>query len=96
MSFKKLIKEVPPSIHGELSDRLVDILLEAKEGENVPSSKAKEILKMCKEDRLSTDDGLVVLIEAAKVADSNRVASVLDEFKLVRMREALTKAECCG
>ena len=44
MEYRELVKSIPRPMREGLSENLMDILLEAKDGGNVPSSVAKTIL----------------------------------------------------
>ncbi|MFQ6052721.1 MAG: hypothetical protein ACE5OO_00635 [Candidatus Bathyarchaeia archaeon] len=68
----------------------MDALLEAKEGGNVPSSKARALLYHGMRGSLASEEGLVTLLEALAAADPQRAAAILGELDLegVELAEA--------
>ena len=89
MSTKELVKQIPNSMYRMLSEKLMDAILEAKSGDNVPSSLAKTILYYWQRDQLASEAGLINLLQAAQLADPDRTATILDEFGLEEIRVAL-------
>jgi hypothetical protein len=82
MSYKDIIKKVKDEERNDLSEKLTDIILEAKEGAVVPSSLAKKILYRWQGDQLASEKGLKYLLKAAKKADEERSKAILDEMGL--------------
>jgi hypothetical protein len=82
MGYRELVKEIPTSKHKELFERLLDALLEAKEGGRVPSSLAKTILYYAQREQLEIEAGLTSLLEALTIADPEGVAAIKEEFGL--------------
>ena len=83
MDYRKIVGQIPPSKFEALSDRLLDALLEAKEGGKVPSSLAKAILSHSKREQLAGEAGLTNLLEALSVADPEAYAAIRSEFGLM-------------
>jgi hypothetical protein len=76
-----------------LSESLIDILLEEKDGSKVPSSVAKTILLYWHRDKLASEAGLTSLLRAVVEAAPIKTASVLDEFGLEKIKLAISPAE---
>lgn len=93
MSYSELVKLIPRPMYSLLSERLLDALLEAKDGGNVPSSLAKTILYYAQRDRLASDAGLINLLRALNIADSEKVTTILDEFGLEEIKQAMSSIE---
>lgn len=93
MSYRGLVKKIPSSMYEMLSDKLMDALLEAKEGGNVPSSLAKAILYHSMRGQLTSEAGLVNLLESLAEADRERAVTLLEEFGLKEVTLALRPAE---
>jgi len=93
MSFRELVKRIPRSMYEMLSERLLDALLEAKDGGKVPSSLAKTILYYAQRDRLASDAGLINLLKAVNMIEPERAAAILDEFGLKEVKLALKSAD---
>ena len=80
MTFENLVERISNERRQELSERLLDALLEAEDAENVPSSLAKTFLNDAHHDRLASEAGLTNLLKAVEEADPNKVAVILGEF----------------
>jgi len=93
MSYSELVKRIPRPMYTLLSERLLDALLEAKDGGNVPSSLAKTILYYAQRDRLASDAGLINLLRALNMADSPKVITILDELGLEEIKQAMSSIE---
>jgi hypothetical protein len=93
MSYRDLVKSIPRPMYSLLSERLLDALLEAKDGGNVPSSLAKTILYYAQRDRLASDAGLINLLNALDMADPQKVTEILDEFGFEEEKLKLSSAE---
>jgi hypothetical protein len=82
MGYKDIIKKVKDEERNDLSEKLTDVILEAKEGASVPSSLAKKILYRWQGDQLASEKGLKYLLKAAMKADEERSKAILDEMGL--------------
>jgi len=76
-----------------LSENLMDILLEAKDGGDVPTSLAKTILYYWQRDQLASEAGLTNLLRAVVEANPIQTAAVLDDFGLEEIKLAISPAE---
>ncbi|RLI07123.1 hypothetical protein DRO24_03675 [Candidatus Bathyarchaeota archaeon] len=87
MVSEEAIRGIPGGIRGELATRLVDLLLEAKEGVKLPSSKAKRLLQLWSlGELLESDEGLELLLEGAAAVDPEGLRGILDEYGLERLK----------
>jgi hypothetical protein len=75
----------------QLSERLMDVLLEAEEGDSVPSSLAKTILYYWQRNQLASEAGLMAVLKAVNEADTIKAARVMDEFGLEEIKLALSQ-----
>ena len=82
MGIKEIIEKVKDEEKNVFSEKLTDVLLEAKGSADVPSSLAKKILYKWQGDQLSSDEGLKYLLKAAMKADEERSKAILDEMGL--------------
>jgi len=53
MGYREFVKSIPATMRELLAERLVDVMLEAKDGSRVPSSLAKTILFYWQREQLS-------------------------------------------
>ena len=93
MSYRELVKQIPRPMYEMLSEKLLDALLEAKDGDKVPSSLAKTILYYAQRDQLASDAGLINLLKALALADQEKADAILDDFGLEDVKLALRSAE---
>jgi hypothetical protein len=82
MGYKDIIKKVKDKERNDLSEKLTDVILEAKGGAAVPSSLAKKILYEWQGNQLASETGLQYLLKAAMKADEERSKTILDEMGL--------------
>ena len=87
-----MVKTIPATLRGVLAEKLIDVMLEAKEGTRVPSSLAKTILFYWQRDQLSSEAGLINLLQAVAYADPAKAASVIDNLGLKDLKLAFTQA----
>jgi hypothetical protein len=92
MEFREMVKSIPATLRGVLAEKLIDVMLEAKDGSRVPSSLAKTILFYWQRDQLSSEAGLINLLQAVAYADPASAASVIDSLGLKDLKLAFTQA----
>ena len=90
MDYRAMVKSIPQTIRRPISEKLIDVLLEAKEGKKVPSSICKHILYYWNRDKLHSDPGLMNLLKAVELADPEEANIVLDEFNLNEIKLAIS------
>ena len=79
MSYGDLVKRIPRPMYQLLSEKLLDALLEAKEGEKVPNAQARAILFYMQRDQLASKAGLANLLEALVKINLPKAQSILEE-----------------
>ncbi len=89
MEYRELVRSIPRAVRGDLSEKLMDVLLEVEDGSRVPSSLAKIILHYMQRDQLSSEAGLINLLKATVEADPVKTGGVLEEFDLKEIKIAL-------
>ncbi|MCW4049516.1 MAG: hypothetical protein NWE89_07235 [Candidatus Bathyarchaeota archaeon] len=89
MEHRELVKLIPNDIRPQFSERLTDILLESSSG-SIPPRIAKIILHYWQRDQLDSQAGLTHLIEAVAEAAPDKLAQVLEEFKLQKIAYAFS------
>ena len=90
---EKVVESIPSSLHGELSKKLIEIVL-GTQGKNAISTElAKKIIYLWRQDQLTTPTGLMALFEAAVNVDANTTYAALDELGLHQVALALHKTD---
>jgi hypothetical protein len=87
MVSEKTLKEIPKALRNELATRLIDLLLESKEGGKLPSAEAKGLLHLWTQGLLGSDEGLELLLKGAAAVDPERLKGILDDYGLKAVRE---------
>jgi len=88
--YREMVKAIPLKVRLPLSEKLSDVLLDAKEGKKVPSSICKHILYYWHRDELHSEPGLMNLLKAVELADPKEATIVLDEFNLSDIKLAIS------
>ncbi len=88
MGYREFVKSIPATMRELLAERLVDVMLEAKDGSRVPSSLAKTILFYWQREQLSSEAGLTNLLEAVSYADPDRAFTVMEGLGLEELKLA--------
>ena len=89
MEYRELAKLIPRPVREPFAERLTDILLESG-GRDVPPHLAKFIRHYWQRNQLGSQAGLTHLIEATAETEPEKLAQVLDEFKLHAIAEAFS------
>ncbi len=88
--YREMVKAIPMKIRQPLSEKLIDILLEAKEGKKLPSSICKQILYYMNRDELHREPGLMNLLKACELVDPKEATIVIEEFNLSEIKLAIS------
>lgn len=87
------MERIPSSLHGDLSKKLVEIVLDSKDKDAVPTELAKKIIYLWRQDQLATRTGIEALIEGAIKVDASMTFQLLDELGLEEVSVALQALE---
>ena len=87
------LERIPSSLHGDLSKKLVAIVLNSKDKDAVPTELAKKIIYLWRQDQLATRTGIEALIEGAIKVDASMTFQLLDELGLEEVSVALQAFE---
>ena len=82
MEMESAVENIPTSLRGDLSRRLVDIVLGSQDKNAVPTELAKKIIYLWRQDQLASPTGIAALLEAAIMVDAEAAYSTLDELGL--------------
>jgi len=87
------LERIPSSLHGDLSKKLVEIVLNSEKKDAVPTELAKKIIYLWRQDQLATLTGIEALIEGAIKVDASMTFRLLDELGLEEISVALKAFE---
>lgn len=90
MSYREIVERIPRSMYKMLSERLVDALLESREGDRLPSPLARSILYHWQKDTLESEDGIAVLLEALSRLEPPKAQSILAELGLGELAKSIS------
>jgi len=96
VDLSEVVVKIPKSSRSSLSTQLVDILLNAKGGEKLPSNLAKTFLYLWQKDKLEEDEGMEVLLKAALTLDTEATIKQLKESNLGEVADAIQKGPAKG
>jgi len=91
-----VVAKIPKSSRSNLSTQLVDILLNAKGGDKLPSDLAKTFLYFWQKDKLEEDEGMEVLLKAALFLDAEATLKQLKESNLSEVADAIQRTQQKG
>jgi len=77
-----VVEGIPNSLHGDLSKKLVDIVLSTQDKNAVPAELAKKIIYLWRQEQMASLTGILSLLEASVMVDAEATYSVLDELGL--------------
>ena len=90
MEYRELVRSIPKPMRESLSEKFMDLLLEAKEADAVPSSVAKTILYYWQRDQLASEAGLTTLFKTVVEADPEKALGIIDDFGLEEIKLAIS------
>jgi hypothetical protein len=88
-----VVAKIPRSSRSSLSTQLIDILLNAKGGDKLPSGLAKNFLYLWQKNRLEEDEGMKVLLEATLFLDAEATLKQLKDSNLIEVADAIQMAQ---
>jgi hypothetical protein len=89
MEYRELAKLIPDPYRVQFAEQLTDVLLKSEKRE-VPPHIAKSILHYMQREQLHSQAGLTHLIEAVALTEPEKLAIVLDGFKLHNIAKAFS------
>jgi hypothetical protein len=91
MDYAKLVEMVPQEQWGILSERLIGVILGAK-NDKIPNSVANTILMDMKNGTASSKKGLTNLLEVAAFLDVENTIIALSELKMLNVAAEIIQA----
>jgi len=95
MGVEEAVRNIPASLWKTASERMIDMILNSSNADNMPSDLAKTILYYWQRDQLATEVGLQRLLEAAMRLEPEKAITLMEELGLqeaVVTLRSLTKA----
>jgi len=82
VAVEEAVRKIPTSLWKTASERMIDIVLNSSNADDMPSDLAKTILYYWQRDQLATEIGLQRLLEAAMRLEPERTISFVEELGL--------------
>ena len=79
---ENIVEGIPTSLYGNLSKKLINLVLGTKDKNAVPADLAKKIIYLWRQDQLASPTGIKTLLEAAVMVDAEATHSTLEELGL--------------
>ena len=76
------VNKIPVSLYKTLSDKLVSIILDAKNRASISSETTKKIIYLWRQDQLASPTGIETLLSAVINVDQSAVETILDNLGL--------------
>ena len=76
------VNKIPVSLYKTLSDKLVSIILDAKNRASISSETTKKIIYLWRQDQLASPTGIETLLNAGINVDQSAVETILDNLGL--------------
>jgi len=77
-----VVRKIPESLWRTASERIIDMILNSSNADNMPSDLAKTILYYWQRDQLATEVGLQKLLDAALRLEPEKTISFMEELGL--------------
>ena len=84
-----IIEGIPTTLRGDLSNKLVDIVLGGEDKNAVPTDLAKNVIYLWRQDQLASTAGITTLLKAANLVDIDKTCLTLDELGLQKVSVAV-------
>ena len=88
---ESVVEGIPNSLYEDLSKKLIGLVLGTQDKDAVPTELAKKIIYLWLQDQLASPTGLVALLDAAVMVDSEVTYTALDELGLQEVVASLKK-----
>lgn len=92
MEYRELVELIPTDVRNELSESLIDILLEGEQTYDIPPSVAKTILHYWQRNQLGSRAGLTNLLKATYEAAPEITLNIIEGYNLNELKIALKPA----
>jgi len=82
MGVEEVVRKIPESLWRTASERIIDMILNSSNADDMPSDLAKTILYYWQRDQLATEVGLQKLLDAAMRLEPEKTISFMEELGL--------------
>ena len=89
MDCRKLVQLIPTANWEALSNKLINLILQSKNEDKMPSKLANNILHHWQHDTVISESGLTVLLEAAFLLEPDNTIEASNELQLTSLAEKL-------
>jgi len=87
MAQENVARNIPASLRSEVSEKLIDMVLNFPNASKMPSELAKTLLHCQQRGELATEGGLRCLLKASMILEPEKTISLMEELGL---REIVT------
>ena len=84
-NMESVVEGIPTTLRGDLSTKLIDIVLGSEDKNAVPTDLAKNVIYLWRQDQLASTAGITTLLKAASLVDTDKTCSTLEEFGLQKV-----------
>jgi hypothetical protein len=89
MDYQKLVRLMPAEKRNKITDKLIDLILTSKREYKMPSDLANMILYQWKQNTLSSEHGLSILLKAAVLLEQEKTLIVLETLQLSEIADKI-------
>jgi hypothetical protein len=91
MALDEIVLKIPNVLRDTAADKLIDLVLNSKDGEKLPSDLAKTILFYWQRDQLPSETGLRRLLEAAMIVAPSETVKLFEDLGVSEVVPLLTE-----
>ncbi len=88
---ERVVEDIPISLYGDVSKKLIDIVLGTQEKNAIPTDLAKKIIYLWRQDQLATPTGITALVEASMKVDASMTYLALEKLGLQKVALAIQR-----
>ena len=82
---ESIVESIPTTLRGDLSSKLIEIVLGSEDKNAVPTDLAKNVIYLWRQDQLASTAGITTLLKAASLVDTDKTCCTLEEFGLQKV-----------
>ena len=82
---ESIVESIPTTLRGDLSSKLIEIVLGSDDKNAVPTDLAKNVIYLWRQDQLASTAGISTLLKAASLVDTEITCCTLEELGLQKV-----------